>query len=828
MKGTWPLLILCAVLLPFVSHAAEPKAVAHFALANDERTASRPGVISFGQVFRDGDVRIGQSLSLRLDGTPAPVQIDPKAFYDDGSIRHAIVSIEAPALEAHSKLAGEVATGAGGTKIIGATSAAGAFDVPPLVVTIAVKSGAAPGKTVIDLRAVARDGAKRVGGSWIAGPLAEERRYAASVNDKLEVIFDVRVPRTGPSQIDVGFHNDWAGTHHADTIEYSVAILLAGANVYQASSVRHYPFATWHHVVSTDAVPPPRVIPNLADLIAAGAVPRYATTVKIGTDLATELSDLLRAAKTAPLNSGTVTQHMPETGGRMDIGPLPAWAAAYLLSGSVLTEKVLLADGDAAGSIPWHLRAKATRAPLTIDQYPDLWLDPRGTPAPGIVPEPFENEMEGWTIDNAHQPSLVYLPYLLTGSQYYRDELAAQAAYLLLSYDPGYRGGSHGYIIGEHGEAWTPAREIAWTLRTLGNAAYALPKSDPMQAYVEAKLKGNLAQLVQLFIAEHRQASAGELEGWFPGPYRPDGATAPWQQAFIAITLGWLSDMGYADAARLAAWMNNFLSGLFTSTARGYDPERGVAYILNVYDPATNRNFNTWHEAFEKSDFSSVTPDELAEQWQDYGAVMRAALGTMLTLTRSASSAKAYGFVVARTMNLKWDYAKDPTFSLVPRFSDGSSLLLSDIRNATSEPLEGNERANILYGRAGDDTISGGAGDDLIFGRGGNDTLDGGPGNDFLFGDKGDDTIILGLGDDVAEGGPGHDRFVFKSPGRFAVRITDFNTGEDRLVFARAFGQPSTGASPAGVTVHLPGGGEIILEGVRDAAAVLRATDYAD
>ena len=34
-----------------------------------------------------------------------------------------------------------------------------------------------------------------------------------------------------------------------------------------------------------------------------------------------------------------------------------------------------------------------------------------------------------WAIDTAHQPALSYLPYLVTGSQYYLDELMAQTEF---------------------------------------------------------------------------------------------------------------------------------------------------------------------------------------------------------------------------------------------------------------------------------------------------------------------------------------------------------------------------------------------------------------
>src|SRR5690606_26092805 len=247
--------------------------------------------------------------------------------------------------------------------------------------------------------------------------------------------------------------------------------------------------------------------------------------------------------------------------------------------------RALLANGDAAGSVPWHIRDRKNGRPLTLDDHPGLWLDPRGQDAAkDVLPDGFDLEAEDWRIDDAHQPSLTYLPYLLTGSQYYRDELAQQAAFVLLFYDPGFRGREKGLFIGDEGQAWQQVRGVAWSLRTLATAAYALPADDPMQPYFDRKLRANLAKLVELYVKDRELKSAGEIEGWVPGAYSPEHMTAPWQQGFLAVVLNWTNDMGYADAGRMAGWMSNFLSGLFTNADKGFDPNRGAAYRLPVYN----------------------------------------------------------------------------------------------------------------------------------------------------------------------------------------------------------------------------------------------------
>ena len=51
-----------------------------------------------------------------------------------------------------------------------------------------------------------------------------------------------------------------------------------------------------------------------------------------------------------------------------------------------------------------------------------------------------------------------------------------------------------------------------------------------------------------------------------------------------------------------------------------------------------------------------------------------------------------------------------------------------------------------LYGRTGNDNLSGGDGNDSLYGESGNDTLNGGGGNDQLYGGSGNDTYLLGRG----------------------------------------------------------------------------------
>lgn len=64
----------------------------------------------------------------------------------------------------------------------------------------------------------------------------------------------------------------------------------------------------------------------------------------------------------------------------------------------------------------------------------------------------------------------------------------------------------------------------------------------------------------------------------------------------------------------------------------------------------------------------------------------------------------------------------------------------------SNDELKGDDFPTIIYGMAGDDTVTGGTGNDLLIGGDGNDVLDGGKGSDCLQGNAGDDVYVFAKG----------------------------------------------------------------------------------
>ena len=66
---------------------------------------SQTGIpVTFGQVFKAGDVPKGATLTATLDGRPVSLQVDPKATNPDGSLRHAVLTLVVPSLAGKATL----------------------------------------------------------------------------------------------------------------------------------------------------------------------------------------------------------------------------------------------------------------------------------------------------------------------------------------------------------------------------------------------------------------------------------------------------------------------------------------------------------------------------------------------------------------------------------------------------------------------------------------------------------------------------------------------------------------------------------------------------
>jgi Ca2+-binding RTX toxin-like protein len=108
--------------------------------------------------------------------------------------------------------------------------------------------------------------------------------------------------------------------------------------------------------------------------------------------------------------------------------------------------------------------------------------------------------------------------------------------------------------------------------------------------------------------------------------------------------------------------------------------------------------------------------------------------------------------------------------------------------------------AALLFGGAGDDTMTGGSGADLLFGDAGNDILSGKGGNDLLFGGDGNDVLIGGAGNDQAFGQAGDDQMIW-NPGD-GSDLNEGGAGNDTVQVNGGNGSETFTTTPNGSRVR--------------------------
>ncbi len=158
----------------------------------------------------------------------------------------------------------------------------------------------------------------------------------------------------------------------------------------------------------------------------------------------------------------------------------PSGATTSLLSGVNAAEtrfRVTSFGGfkpvNELGGRPFYVRVDNEYMRVTWTEDNNLlWTVERGVYGSTAVAHAADDEVQWWydlTPDNDHQPSLAYIPYLLTGRRYYADETAFWGNYVLLETN-GQSRGAEGYLFANE------TRGIAWGLRNITDAAAYLPE----------------------------------------------------------------------------------------------------------------------------------------------------------------------------------------------------------------------------------------------------------------------------------------------------------------------------------------------------------------
>jgi len=580
--------------------------------------------VTFGQVFRDGDVPLGATLSATIDGHHITLQVDPKASNPDGSLRHAVLTAVLPSLEGRANLpfvlSSQASTATGAAPITLAQLLATGYDAE-ISLTSNGKHYTLSARKLLQTASAAR--ACQPWGKtcnvWLSGPLAAEwvvnGPVATADGANLRVYFAVRAyagsegGTVGPIRTDIIVENSDAFAPQAQP-QYT-ATLASGSASYTSPALTQYTATRWHKVLWWNNDEPQVYLQQDTRYIQASkAISRYMELKPDDKFLASLRQEC------APLDHCDQTKSMSNVGAQPAIGPLPRWTSLYIVDPDMRAYGWMLANADALGAYSVHYRDPVTGWPVSIKKHPYVTVADwayatrvarqdggkaasyRADLLPGCIDNevvekcksPWYRTGNPYLWDNAHQPSWAYVPYMVTGSWYYMSELAFGASYNNVWSNESYRGFSKGLIDRSHDSM----RGKAWTLRNLAEAAFLLPDDYPLKGEFISVVRNSLDDWNRKY-SNNPDANPlhvtkdSTVYGLHGGEHN---GVAPWQHNFLTWSVGHVADLGFADAIPLRNWLARFEIGLMidwqNDPAKGYCWLQASAYKIQVKDAAGN------------------------------------------------------------------------------------------------------------------------------------------------------------------------------------------------------------------------------------------------
>jgi len=292
------------------------------------------------------------------------------------------------------------------------------------------------------------------------------------------------------------------------------------------------------------------------------------------------------------MGTAGLNPYMPQTGERPDIGIVTSAQAAYICTAKQSALEALRAQAEAGGTMPWHMRDENTNAPINLKQYPGAtWYSSTTAGQPYV-----KTAKSAVTIDSAHQPSLAYVPYLLTGDPYHLEDLQFQATWNIGTFVPQYR------------LSIPQSRTFAWNLRTLAQCAKVTPASVPSWLLPQQYWRTFLEEYRLFF--EHQYVNSPKPEharfrtthnlasSRDEGLKAPAGTwVSPWEEEFVATIIGWVVAMGFSTWQQAFEWKIGSTIAR-TSRTNGWIRAHATPYRLILRETATSPFADDWAGAW--------------------------------------------------------------------------------------------------------------------------------------------------------------------------------------------------------------------------------------
>jgi hypothetical protein len=275
-------------------------------LTSSATTTQTNAATTFGQVFAQGDVPNGSTVvGKTASGAAVPTQVDVKARHADGSVRHAVITVQLPSAAANQSES---------VSLVRSTAAATpAASTPAALLNsgFTASMSATIGGTVYTASA---DSLLKSGKytTWLSGSLVNEWIVSAPLKSAsgvehphLTAQFAIRYyAGSKTARVDVTVENGWAYEAAPQNATYNAQVMVGGKSVYNQAALTHYHHARWRKVFWWGNEPKLDVKHNIPYLIATKAIPNYDQTLGIKDAAIASWNTKWTSSKTGPMNPG--------------------------------------------------------------------------------------------------------------------------------------------------------------------------------------------------------------------------------------------------------------------------------------------------------------------------------------------------------------------------------------------------------------------------------------------------------------------------------------------------------------------------------------------
>lgn len=517
-----------------------------------------------GHVFKQGDIPSGQTLT--------GLQCSIKNAWPDGSAKFAILSGYATLTSNVARTVGcQIGTAPSGSNV--ATSALSA-------VTAAIAFGS--------------DTVNFGSGDWdspfqtlTSGPLMSSWNYRKPIGSDAHLVawLEVRAYSNGLIEVMPWIENGYMTVASPSVKSGRATFTLNGSLKYDsindantaggatldpvingsgvlsiAHHTRHVLIRNGTHCYRSDST---TVTPahNRAYLQSAKVIPAYH---------ASSINESSLSALTSHYHPGFLAYiegGMGSTGYSPDIGLVPNTSALWIVSGDTRAYAALMAHGFSLGNYCIHYRDQSTNRPIVFASWPNssMATDTSITAPDGI---------NSCLYASSHHPAAAYLPYILTGWNWFLEEMQFQVTDHYLARNQSFRKNATNYFYGSafgygHNEQGG-LRAQGWQWRTLAMCAAFTPDADSWRSQLITCLEYNATK----FRTEYESGDADNAYGanvlgvggygWESSNITdadPDNGWSAWQDAFFTMAVALTYDLQLITSATPAAnllWLRDF------------------------------------------------------------------------------------------------------------------------------------------------------------------------------------------------------------------------------------------------------------------------------